>query len=34
MKNITIIDKVVSIRSTVKPETITALKELADELVK
>ncbi|MBR3453774.1 MAG: FprA family A-type flavoprotein [Bacteroidaceae bacterium] len=34
MKNITIIDKVVSIRSTVKPETITALEELADELVK
>ena len=34
MKNITIIEPVVSIRSTVKPATIEALEQLADELVK
>lgn len=34
MKNITIIDKIVSIRSTIKPETVSALEELADELLK
>ena len=34
MKNITIIEPVVSIRSTVKPETVKALEQLADELVK
>ncbi len=34
MKDITICDKVVTIKSTVKPETVTALEALADELCK
>ena len=34
MKNIDICEKSVSIKSTVKPETITAMEEMADCLIK
>ena len=34
MKNLTVLDNVVTIKSTVKPETVTALETLADDIVK
>ncbi len=33
MKNLTVLENVVTIKSTVKPETVTALETLADELI-
>ena len=34
MKNLTVLDNIVTIKSTVKPETLTALETLADDIIK
>ena len=34
MKNLTVLDNIVTIKSTVKPETVTALETLADDIIK